>query len=186
MGYIFDPATIHEIGKKAVGKAHEEQERILGEELERAFPGHINRDQPWIYSLAAGATGVMKIFHASLTEYVLFFGTPIGTEAFSGRYLLDIYDVVTAGDMWTYTDRNFRTKTITRPGEMAHLRRDEVKGFRLPDGCWMLEYGRGPVPTALPVALGDSIFSAMDPVTLYDTLRIYGKLVVKELRQGKI
>jgi C-8 sterol isomerase len=50
----------------------------------------------------------------------------------------------------------------------------------------MLEYGRGPIPTALPVSLGDAVFSALDWRTVCKTFWIYGRLVFRELIRGKI
>ena len=69
---------------------------------------------------------------------------------------------------------------------MANLKTERVKGYKLPEGAWMLEYGRGPIPTALPLALADALLSSMDLYTVYRTLWIYGKLTLKELMQGKI
>jgi C-8 sterol isomerase len=136
--------------------------------------------------MAAGAVGIMTILHGSLSEYLLIFGSPIGTEGYSGRYWLEIYDFLLAGEMWTCTEENFREATVTLPGEAALLRRRQVKAFRIREGTWMLEYGRGPVPTALPVALGDALFSAMDFKTIAKTIWLYGKQAVGELCRGKI
>ena len=186
MGYIFDPQKLHEIGKKGVGLPHDEMCRVITDEMARAYPGHIETRPDWMFSLAAGATGVMTILHGSLTEYVIIFGSAIGTEGFSGRYSIEIFDVMLSGEMWTYTEDRVGEKIVTREGEQAHLRADQVKGWRIPDGAWMLEYGRGPVPSALPVALADSVFSALDPLTIWKTLFLYGKQVIKELMKGKI
>jgi hypothetical protein len=50
----------------------------------------------------------------------------------------------------------------------------------------MLEYARGVIPLALPLALGGMIFSCMDATTLIKTVKTYGRLVAHELLQGKI
>lgn len=186
MGHIFDPKQLHEIAKRAVGLPHKEMCDQVIREVHDRYPEHTETRQEWVFNFAAGAKGVMTILHASFTEYLIIFGTPIGTEGFSGRYRLDIYDFLLAGEMWTYLDDNIGDTITTKPGEMALLRRDQTKGFKLPVGSWMLEYGRGAVPTALPLALSDAIFSCMDPHTVVRTLARYSKLVVKELLQGKI
>ena len=186
MAYIFDPDVIHEIGRKAVGLPHDEMCRVVIDELNERYPGHIDPKIDWIYNITAGATGIMTVLHASLTEYVILFGTPVGTEGFSGRYLVEIYDCVLSGEMWTYTEETLAKKTVHTPGEFAVLRRDQVKGFRLSDECWLLEYGRGAIPTALPLALGDSVFSSMDWYTVGKTLWVYGKQVTQNLMRGKI
>jgi hypothetical protein len=42
------------------------------------------------------------------------------------------------------------------------------------------------VPLALPLTLGDSVFSCMDTTTIARTLWVYGKLTTRELLKGKI
>jgi C-8 sterol isomerase len=185
MGYTFDPEHLHLVARNRAGLPHEEMTVAIIADLAKAYPGHIETRQNWLLSIAGGAMGIMTILHGSLSEYVLIFGSPIGTEGFSGRYRLDIYDFMLAGEMWTYTEDKFRERVVTRPGEMAVLRRKQVKGFKLPEGGWMLEYGRGPVPTALPFALSGAVTS-LDARTIAKTMWLYGRLVVKELVHGKI
>jgi hypothetical protein len=186
MKYLFAPQALHEIAKRRAGLPHQEMVALIIEDLAKAYPGHIETKQNWVFSLTAGAVGIMTVLHGSLSEYLLLFGSPVGTEGFSGRYRLDIYDFLLGGEMWTYTEEHFRERVVTRPGEMAHLGRRQVKGFRILEDTWMLEYGRGIVPMALPVALGDAVFSAMDFRTVWKTIWLYGRLVIKELLRGKI
>ncbi len=51
---------------------------------------------------------------------------------------------------------------------------------------WMLEYGRGFVPSGLHTTVGDLLLRALDPIILVQTFKIYGRLLAKELLQGKI
>jgi C-8 sterol isomerase len=183
--YVFDPDKLHEIAQLGVGKPHQQMVDAVVEGMQNEYAEWV-QPQDWIYNCAGGAVGVMKLLHASLSEYVLIFGTPIGTEGFSGRYRVGIWDFVMSGDMWTYTDDNIGEKVITRPGERAYLSPDRVKGYRLPDGGWMLEYGRGPIPTVLPFGLADATFSMMDGTMLRQTIFTYGKLTVRNLLKGKI
>jgi hypothetical protein len=184
MAYLFDPDRLHEITKKVVGLPHEEMIKTLIDELAAVWPGHIETRQQWIFNIAGGVTGVINVLHGSLTEYLLLFGSPIGSEGFSGRYRLDIWDAMLAGDMWTFTDAAgaYSKKNEYKPGDLAFLPRGTAKGVKVHDGAWMLEYARGPVPTALPFALA----TAMDGPVILDTIKIYGRLVIKELLQGKI
>jgi C-8 sterol isomerase len=186
MGFVFDADELHGIAKLGVGKPFDEMVRTVVDELAGVYPGHVDADPRWMYSLAGGATGVMGILHASLTEYLIIFGSPVGTEGFSGRYFIDIHDYVMAGEMWTYTESRYHERVITGPGERALLSRGDVKGFRISEECWMLEYGLGPVPTSLPMALGDAVFSGQDAPTIAKTLWAYGRLAMRELLQGKI
>ena len=183
---VFDPDTLHQIAQLGVGKpTHEAMCQAVIDGLLREYPEWI-RPQPWIFNMAGGAVGAMKVLHASLSEYLLLFGSSIGTEGFSGRYRIGIHDFVLSGEMWTYTDDDMGTKVVTGPGERAYLSPERCKGYRLPDGCWMLEYGRGPIPTALPFGLADAALSMIDGETIRKTLWYYGKLVVGNLLKGKI
>ena len=186
MGYIFDPAVIHEIGKKGVGLPPEEMVPVIMNELAAAYPGHVAKEAKFIFSIVAGITGIMTVLHGSLSEYIVLFGTPVGSEGFSGRYGLDIYDVVISGEMWTYTEENFLRREVHRAGEMAALKKGQAKGVKLHEDLWLLEYGRGFVPGCLPLALADAMLSCLDPLTVGKTLAHYGKLVIGELMQGKI
>ena len=188
MALLFEPDELQSIARAHVGTGRpleETFERLIAD-LAGRYPGHIRTTQDWVFNLAAGATGMMTILHGSLSEYLILFGSAIGTEAFSGRYLLDIWDCVLTGEMWTYTEETFSERLISRPGDMALLRRGQAKGYRIEHGTWMLEYGRGPIATALPVGLGGAIFLGMDPKTIAKTLWLYGRAVAGELVKGKI
>ncbi len=186
MGYAFDPDRLHEISRKAVGQPFDAMCRTVVDELDAAYPGEIDRKDEWVFNLAAGATGIMNVLHGSLTEYLIIFGTPVGTEAWSGRYLLDIHDFIVAGEMWTYTEDRPGERVVTGPGERAVLRKGRVKGFRFEPGCWALEYGRGPIPTSLPTAVADVLLSGLDPATVVKTFRIHGEQVFRHLLRGKL
>jgi C-8 sterol isomerase len=186
MGYLFDPAVIHEVGRKGVGLPPEQMVKTVMSELHAAYPGHVATEEKFIFSMAAGITGIMTVLHGSLSEYIVLFGTPVGSEGFSGRYGLDIYDVVLSGEMWTYTEESYLRRDVFKPGDMAALKKGQAKGVKLHEDVWLLEYGRGFVPGCLPLGLADALISCLDPITVGKTLAHYGKLVVRELAQGKI
>jgi len=186
MRYLFDPADLLAASRLGVGLPFDAMCQAVTAELVRRYPGHVDPAPRWVFNLAGGTTGSMGILHASLTEYVLLFGTPIGTEGYSGRFLLEIHDFVMAGEMWTVHENNFGERVITRPGEGAVLPRGTTKGFCVQPGTWMLEYARGPVPTSLPMGLGDALLSGQDPWTVLKTMYGYGRLVTRELLKGKV
>ncbi len=186
MGYLFDPQLLHEVARKHVGLSHEKMVSGIAAELARIYPGHIETRANWLFNLAGGCKGIMTVLHASLSEYLLIYGTPTAASGFSGRYLMDVYDFMTAGELVAYTEETFRTPALYRPGDLAFLKRGQVKCFNLTAGSWMLEYGRGIIAAAFPFALGDALFSCVDVITIGKTLGVYAKLVVKELWQGKI
>lgn len=183
MRYVFDIDRLHAIASRGVGKSHDEMVKIVVGELAKAYPAHIDASFPrrWLFSLTAGATGVMTLLHASLSEYLIIFGTPIGTEGFSGRYRMDVHDFVTAGEVWTYRLDRCGTREVARAGDHTVLLRGEVDAFKIPESAWMLEYGRGFVPAAFPLILGDVIVSALDGTTLVDTVWTYAKMAWREL-----
>lgn len=48
-------------------------------------------------------------------------------------------------------------------------------------GTWMVEYGRGFIPSTLGFALADTFFSTQDFLTLFYTLRVYARALCLEL-----
>ena len=186
MGYIFDPDRLHEAARKATGLSHAELWPAIRQDLEATYPGHLAPKEEWVFNLAAGATGIMALLHASLTEYLIIFGSPCGTEGYSSRYALEIRDWVINGEMVTYTEDKPGTAVVTRPGEGALLKRFMAKGYKITGNTWMLEYGRGFVPSALPTGMSDALISALDFPTIVKTVRLYGGLVVRELMKGKL
>ncbi len=185
MGYVFEQPEIHAIAKRAVGKPLVAMVAQICAELEARYPGHIIQNREWVFNNAGGAMGQMMVLHASLTEYLLIFGSSTGTEGSSGRFMAEDWFHMIDGEHWSYAEGSLE-KTITRPGEVAHLRPGEVKQYRLPDHGYALEYARGVIPAMLPFGLADTISSTLDFPTLYKTVRIYSRAVVGNLLRGKI
>ncbi len=155
-------------------------------ELVKHYPTHVDGSgRDWILNNAGGAMGQLALLHGSLSEYLIFFGSPIGTEGHSGRYATEVYDWVFDGEMWCYLEGETERR-VYEPGSEAYLGRDQVKGYKLPERAWMLEYARGPIPTMLPFGLADTALSTLDLKCFGRTMKGYGKLVVKSLMQGKI
>jgi C-8 sterol isomerase len=186
MGHIFDPDRLGEIAQDAVGLSFEEMCQAVIEGASGAYPGHIETRQEWIFNLASGATGMMNVLHASITEYLIIFGSSIGTEAFSGRYPMEIHDWVLKGTMYTYTEDRPGTAVVTKAGEHAFLKRATVKGFRIEPATWMLEYGRGFIPGGLHTTVADLLLRAVDLPILAQTVRVYSRITLRELLLGKV
>jgi hypothetical protein len=186
MGYVFDPHVIHDIARGAVGLRHDEMCRHVIDKLAERYPRYVERRISWVYNYTGGATGILNLIHASLSEYVFIYGSPIGTEGFSGRYLVEIYDCVLAGEMWTYRTDSLASKNVYGPGDISVMPRGVVEGWRLTEGAWLLEYARGPIPTMLPLGLIGSVLGTMDAPTVGKTLWLYGRQVTRNLLRGKI
>jgi C-8 sterol isomerase len=187
LGYLFDPEILHQTAKGAIAEGGNLHAKVayLRRKLGAQYPGHIRQEDEWVFNIAGGALGQMTILHASITEYVIVFGTPIGTEGYSGRFMADDYFTILEGEQWAYGEgdadrREFRT------GDVHHLPRGQARAYRMPDRCYALEYARGFIPAMLPFGFADSFTSTVDPVPVINTVRIYARAVIGELLRGKI
>jgi C-8 sterol isomerase len=184
--YVFDQHVLHGVAKEAVasGKPLRGKVAILRERLHEIYPGHVNLQDDWVFNVAGGAMGQMTVLHASLTEYVIVFGTPIGTEGFSGRFLADDYFMILEGEQWAFAEGDGE-KMVFKPGDMHHMPRGEARGYRMPEHCFALEYARGNIPAMLPFGLVDQFTSILDARTVAKTLKIYTQAAVGAMLNGR-
>src|SRR5581483_2483531 len=185
MSYIFEPKILHDVALKAIGKPVEQVVVQVIDELAERYPGHISTSREWIFNNAGGAMGAMTILHASLTEYVIIFGSPIGTEGHTGRFMADDYFIILDGEQWAFSEGQLR-RDVFKPGDLHHLPAGQARAYKIPEHCWALEYARGFIPQMLPFGIADSLFSTVDYKTVARLFTIYGKRVVNELAQGNV
>jgi C-8 sterol isomerase len=185
MGYIFEPEILHDVARRAIGQPIEDVISQIHRELLDRYPGHIVRDPEWIFNVAGGAMGQMKVLHSSITEYIMIFGTPIGTEGFSGRFMAEDHFMILHGEQWCFREGGLE-KEVYRPGDRNVLPRGAAKGYRMPDGCFALEYARGFIPAMLPFGIADAMSSTLDAPSVARTFKVYAKAVVGNLARGKI
>ena len=88
--------------------------------------------------------GAMYIIHASITEYLIIFGTPLGTEGHTGMHTADDYFHILQGEQWAFRAGALEMERYG-PGEVHWLRRGETKQYKMHEGCWAMEYARGGV-----------------------------------------
>jgi deazaflavin-dependent oxidoreductase (nitroreductase family) len=183
--YVFDPVVIHEISKKHLGvQPLEQMFANITTELAEHYPGAIDPSQPWVYNNAGGVMLQMKLYHASLTEYLMIWGTPIGSEGHTGRHLAAFYDTVLDGEAWYYTEGQL-TRDEYKPGDHVFVGKGESAGMHYPDHVWMIEYARGSMLALFPFGLADGIFSTLDYKTLLQTIAIYFSLLMKSFSRGQ-
>lgn len=179
--FVFDPEVLHTVAKEAVDTRPtiEGKTELIRARLSEIYPGHVRQTNEWVFNIAGGSMGHMTILHASISEYVIIFGTPIGTEGYSGRFLADDYFMILEGEQWAYDEDSMR-KEVYRPGSMHIMPRGVARGYRMPDHCYALEYARGWVPAMLPFGLADSFTSTMDMRNVAKTIRIYTQATLGE------
>jgi C-8 sterol isomerase len=184
MAYVFEPDVLHEIARGALTLPMPAKVEKIRKGLEERYPGHIQPKVEWVFNNAGGAMGQMCVLHASITEYVIIFGTPIGTEGYSGRFAADDYFIIIEGEQWAYAEGEL-DRQVYKPGDMHHMPRGQSRGYRIPDHCFALEYARGFIPQMLPFGLADSFSSTLDIIPVMRTMQIYSKAVVGQLLRGK-
>ncbi len=176
MAHVFDPELIHECAMRCLGKPKPEMFDAFADAMEEHYPGILDRGQPWIYSIAGGAMIQMKLYYASLNEYVMIWGTPIGSEGHSGRHRVGFWDTVIDGETWYYAEGEFE-KRIYRPGDRIYVGPGQACGMNFTDGVWAVEYARGLIPASIPFGLADELFSTIDLKTAVQTVSLYAELV---------
>jgi len=86
--------------------------------------------------------GAMYIIHASITEYLIIFGTPLGTEGHSGILSADNYFHILVGEEWAFQPGQLEMERYT-PGMVNFMPRGVVKQYKMHEGCFAMEYSRG-------------------------------------------
>jgi hypothetical protein len=182
MAHIFDPDVVHKCSLAALGKPKPRMFDAFAEAMESEYPGRLDFDQPWIFSNAGGAMIQMKLYYASIFEYIMIWGTPIGSEGHSGRHAVGFWDTVLDGEMWYYGEGQF-DKRVYGPGDRVYVGPNQSRAMNFTTGVWAVEYARGPLPLSIPFGVADELLSTLDFATAAQTLSIYASLVGHHWRQ---
>ena len=159
-------------------------EHVL-KELVHAYPGLIATDTDWIFLHSGGWMGAFKLLYASLTEYVLLFGTAIPTDGHSGRYWANITDILLTGQFRQWIEGEVEP-IVHLPGASVPHPAWSVSGVQWEGGSWMLEHATGLIPSTLGFAFSDGIFSTQDIWSLGKAVAVYARLVSKNLLAGRL
>ncbi|BAZ11747.1 hypothetical protein NIES4071_35730 [Calothrix sp. NIES-4071] len=182
MPYIFEPDVLHNIAQNSIGLPYDQMFETLRAKLENYYPGKISPKIEWSLNNAGGCMYSIGVLHASLNEYLLIFGSAIGTMGHTGRHCTEIFDFVIDGELWYFGEDRPYERVIRQAGDRYYLPKFKSEGLCIKDRAWVLEYARGPIPSMLPFGLADSIFSTLDLRTVGRTFEIYGKLFLQQWR----
>nr|7W2H_A Chain A, Sigma non-opioid intracellular receptor 1 [Xenopus laevis]7W2H_B Chain B, Sigma non-opioid intracellular receptor 1 [Xenopus laevis]7W2H_C Chain C, Sigma non-opioid intracellular receptor 1 [Xenopus laevis]7W2H_D Chain D, Sigma non-opioid intracellular receptor 1 [Xenopus laevis]7W2H_E Chain E, Sigma non-opioid intracellular receptor 1 [Xenopus laevis]7W2H_F Chain F, Sigma non-opioid intracellular receptor 1 [Xenopus laevis]7W2H_G Chain G, Sigma non-opioid intracellular receptor 1 len=179
--YVFNREEIARLAKEHSGLDYEVAFSKIIVELRKKHPGHILQDEDlqWVFVNAGGWMGSMCLLHASLTEYVLLFGTAVDTGGHSGRYWAEISDTILSGTFRQWKEGTTKSE-IFYPGDTIVHEVGEATSVQWSSGTWMVEYGRGFIPSTCAFALADTIFSTQDFLTLFYTVKVCSKALLLE------
>ncbi|ESK81541.1 c-8 sterol isomerase (erg-1) [Moniliophthora roreri MCA 2997] len=175
--YILDPIFLNQLAQDSIAASPNSTsgmiDHIIANLTSTYSPQQIqfNTDtSEWVFNNAGGAMGAMYIIHASITEYLIVFGTPLGTEGHSGTYPGDNYFNILVGEQWAFYPGELE-KRVYRPGMVNHLPRGKNIQYKMHKGCFALEYQRGWIPPMLPFGFGDTFTSTLDFWALWRTAK---------------
>ncbi|KZV76522.1 C-8 sterol isomerase [Peniophora sp. CONT] len=192
--YVFDPPFLHELARSAIAASPGDTAGMIQHivtNLTDTYPSSVIALNPsldrseWFFNNAGGAMGAMYIIHASITEYLIIFGTPLGTEGHSGLHTADDYFHILEGEQWAF-EPGALTKEVYRPGDVHLMPRGVAKQYKMHKNCFAMEYARGWIPLMLPFGLADVMSSTLDYPTFFKTARITGREMLRNLVIGKI
>lgn len=188
MAPIFDPKVLHQVARASLPLPIAEKVKFIHAELSQRYPGRIVERPEWVFNVAGGAMGQLCLLHASLGEYVIIFGSPLGSDGHTGRFRATDWFTILDGEQQAF-EEGALVAEIYRPGDQHVMPAGVAKGYRTLPNTWALEYARGNIPSMLPFGLADSVTSTLDLKSVAKTFRMYGQATVKnmllDLRGGR-
>lgn len=187
MTYEIDPDVLERIAAEVVGLPLDRGELITNtiELLAGQYPRQIDGGPGrWVGSKAGGILGKVRFLYFSPREYLVIFGSPTGTQGFSGRYKhVDIHKFLLAGQIDSYDLESDDPLPLPplRPGEHTCLRRGQARGLTIHPGSWHVEYGRGAVVTTLPFAMVDTLMLSLEFESVRRSTSEFSRLVRRSL-----
>ncbi|CAB08601.1 C-8 sterol isomerase erg2 [Schizosaccharomyces pombe] len=189
--YQFDPAKLQELSKQSIALYANDTKALLYDLSDRLVAEYgdlitpVNQDE-WVHNNAGGAMGTMFILHASFSEYLIFFGTPIGTEGHSGVHMADDYFTILRGRQLAASANDLEAR-VYLPGDQHVHPWGHTAQYSMPSGepCFALELAQGWIVSMLPFGFMDGLFSTIDFGTLYKTVYFTAGRMLKSVLMGK-
>lgn len=147
-GYVFDPSDLEEIvGQITATSGEDAVQQVHDALLDRGYP--VVPELNWVINSGRGVPGQVGALYLYANEYLVVAGATGGTEwSMAPSAGFDVYDYVLFGDLTAYTAGELNPP-ILGPGDSVSLGPFESRQFRTDTGVWVLEYGRGLLPTDL-------------------------------------
>ncbi|KAF2487952.1 erg2 C-8 sterol isomerase [Neohortaea acidophila] len=188
--YIFDPdhvqatclTSVQQNGNNTQALVAGVVDTLAADEKLRPY---LNLRDEWILNNAGGAMGAVRIVHASLTEYMIVFGTALGTNGHTGRLTADDYFHILQGTQLAFSAGSYEAE-VYPAGSVHYLPRGQAQQMSMPGLCFAIGYARGWIPGLFPLGYADGVFSTVDYVSLWDMTKITFREVVGNLLKGKI
>ncbi|KAK7898061.1 C-8 sterol isomerase [Exophiala xenobiotica] len=187
--YIFDPVRLQQISQRAIEIHGNDTLPLLQQitaDLKAEYGAAITEwsKNDWFFNNAGGAMGSMAILHASISEYLIFFGTALQTEGHSGVHLADDYFTILVGEQHVAAAGDL-TATVYRPGDQNHMRRGVGTQYAMPGECFALELAQGWIPAMLPFGFADTFSSTLDFANLWKTVKLTAVHMGYQALRGK-
>ena len=93
---------------------------------------------------------------------------------------MNISDTVIEGKYLQWPEGDTKTNTYL-PGDVIFHASGEAAAIQWDGDTWMVEYGRGFIPSSLCFALADTVFSTTDWSILWNTVKVYTGAMFHEL-----
>jgi hypothetical protein len=188
MTYKIDPTALHKVAKQVVGLPLDGGELITHaiQLLADEYPDLIDpMPGRWVGSKAGGILGKVRFLYFSPREYIVIFGTPTGTQGFSGRYKhVQIHKFLMAGQIdWYDLESDDAAAMTLLPGEHACMETGQARGLTIHPGSWHIEYGRGAVATTLPFAMVDTLLVSLELESVRRSAAEFSRLVRRRPRR---
>ncbi|KLJ08086.1 C-8 sterol isomerase [Blastomyces silverae] len=188
--YIFDPQRLQELSKASIER-HPNNVTELMTDLNQALRQEYGEKHVlpfdtdparWVFSNHGSAMGAMIILHASLTEYLIFYGTPLGSEGHSGVHLAEDYFTILQGVERRFSPGELEA-TEYYPGDQNWMKRGTATQYQMHG--WALELAQGWIPSMLPFGFVETFTSTLDLGNLWKTVYLTARGMGSQLLIGK-